>query len=85
MTRSYQIVVTKQVAKFIAKQDKVTQGRITKAVRTLPDGDVKKLKGYESFYRLRVGEFRVIFEKQEELYKILLIDIGNRGQIYNKY
>lgn len=85
MTRKYKIVITKQVEKFIKKQDKPTQVRIIKAVNELPDGDVKKLKGYESFFRLRIGDIRVVFEKQDEEYKIILIDIGNRGQIYNKY
>lgn len=45
MNRKYKIVITKQVEKFIRKQDKPTQVRIIKAVNELPDGDVKKLKG----------------------------------------
>lgn len=85
MSKKYKVVVTKQVEKFIRKLDKPTQVRIVKAVNELPDGDVKKLKGYEGFFRLRVGDIRVIFDKQDEEYKIILIDIGNRGQIYNKY
>jgi len=48
----------------------------------LPKGDVKKLKGYE-YYRLRVGDFRVIFTKNDKELVILIIDIGNRGQIYD--
>ena len=56
-----------------------------KAVKELPEGDVKKLKGYEGFYRLRVGDIRIIFEKKDNEYIIILIDIGNRGQIYNRY
>jgi len=48
----------------------------------LPKGDVKKLKGYE-YYRLRVGDFRVIFTKNDKELVILVIDIGNRGQIYD--
>lgn len=85
MSKKYKVVVTKQVEKFIRKQDRPTQIRIVKAVNELPDGDVKKLKGYEGFFRFRVGDIRVIFEKQDEEYRIILIDIGNRGQIYNKY
>lgn len=85
MSNQYTLVLTKQVEKFIKKQDKPTQVRIIQAVRVLPEGDVKKLKGYENFFRLRVGDIRVIFEKQDAEYRIILIDIGNRGQIYNKY
>lgn len=85
MSKRYKIVITKQVEKFIRKQDKITQTRIVKAVYDLPEGDIKRLKGYENFFRLRIGDIRVIFEKQDEEYRIILIDIGNRGQIYNKY
>lgn len=44
-------------------------------------GDVKKLKG-NGYYRLRLGNVRVIFTKNDEELIILVIDIGNRGQIY---
>lgn len=85
MSRKYKLILTKPVEKFIKKQDKPTQIRVIKAVKELPEGDIKKLKGYEDFYRLRVGDLRIIFEKQDNEYIIILIDIGNRGQIYNKY
>ncbi|MDA3733595.1 type II toxin-antitoxin system RelE/ParE family toxin [Niameybacter massiliensis] len=80
MSKKYELVITKQVEKFIKKQDKPTQIRVIKAVKELPEGDVKKLKGYEKFYRLRVGDIRIIFEKKDDEYIIILIDIGNRGQ-----
>jgi mRNA-degrading endonuclease RelE of RelBE toxin-antitoxin system len=32
----------------------------------LKDGDVKKLKGKQSLYRLRKGRIRIIFEKRPE-------------------
>lgn len=85
MSKKYELVITKQVEKFIKKQDKPTQIRVIKTVKELPEGDVKKLKGYENFYRVRVGDIRIIFEKKDDEYIIIFIDIGNRGQIYNKY
>jgi len=47
----------------------------------LPKGDVKKLKGYD-YYRLKVGDFRVIFTKNDKELILLAIDIENRGQAY---
>lgn len=38
-----------------------------KALKELPEGDIKKLKGYKDFYRLRVGNIRIIFEKKDDL------------------
>ena len=53
MNKKYNIIITKQVEKFIRKQDRPTQVRIIQAVKALPEGDVKKLKGYINFFRLR--------------------------------
>lgn len=36
-------------------------------------------------YRLRVGDFRIIFTIDNGQYIICVIDIGNRGQIYKGY
>lgn len=60
MNQSYRINISKNVLKFINKQDIHQRKRIMSAIYKLPEGDVKKLKGFE-YYRLRVGDFRIIF------------------------
>jgi Cytotoxic translational repressor of toxin-antitoxin stability system len=82
MKNNYNINLTKKAEKFIKKQDKDAQKRIINAIIELPKGDIKKLKGMNEVYRLRVGDFRVIFEKNDNELIIIVIDIGNRGQIY---
>lgn len=70
---------SKQAIKFLSKQDKPTRIRIVDAIKNLPQGDVKKLQGQES-YRLRVGNYRIIFDKNGDVLHIEKID--NRGQVY---
>lgn len=82
MQNKYNIKLTKKAEKFIRKQDKDTQKRIIKAIIELPEGDIKKLKGMDVRYRLRVGDFRVIFEKNDMELIIVVVDVGNRGQVY---
>jgi mRNA interferase RelE/StbE len=43
-------------------------------------GDVKKLKGSKKQYRLRVGDYRVLFELEAD--KITIYDFGHRRDIY---
>jgi mRNA interferase RelE/StbE len=43
-------------------------------------GDVQKLKGSKNEYRLRVGDYRVIFELEKD--QIVVYAIGNRKDIY---
>lgn len=74
-----EIQYSKQAIKFLKKQDLPTRKRIITAINALPAGDVKSLQG-RSGYRLRVGDYRVIFDKEGSILYIEKID--NRGQIY---
>lgn len=74
-----EINYSKQAVKFLAKQDKITQKRIITAINKLPSGDVTKLQG-RTGYRLRVGNFRVIFDHAGNI--LYIEEIDNRGQIY---
>lgn len=76
-----EIYYSKRAEKFLKKQDSVTRNRIRTAIHNLPAGDVKKLHGVNS-YRLRVGDYRVIFDKDGNILYIERID--NRGQIYKE-
>ncbi len=68
-----------QVVKFLRRQDKTTQKRIISAINKLPSGDVKKLQG-RTGYRLRVGNFRIIFDFAGNI--IYIEEVDSRGQIY---
>ena len=70
---------SKQAAKFLAKQEISVRRRIINAIETLPAGDVKKLRG-QPYYRLRVGDFRILFDRDGNV--IAVVKIDNRGQIY---
>ncbi len=74
-----EIQYSKQAVKFLKKQDKPTAKRIISAINALPAGDVKKLQGRNG-YRLRVGDFRIIFDKDGNI--LYIEQIGNRGEIY---
>lgn len=72
---------SKQAIKFLNRQDRPTKERIVDAINKLPAGDVKKYQGTTtSRYRLRVGDFRVIFDKQGNI--LYIEKIGSRGDVY---
>lgn len=75
------IYYSKQAEKFLKKQDVPTRNRIRTAIHNLPSGDVKKLQNRNG-YRLRVGSYRIIFDKDGNVLYIERID--NRGQIYKE-
>jgi len=47
-----------------------------------PDANVKKLTGYEDRYRLRVGDYRVIYDVTDKELVILVVGVGHRREIY---
>ena len=70
---------SKQAEKFLKRQDVVTRKRIRNAIQELPSADVKKLQGRNG-YRLRVGDYRVIFDNVGNV--VYVERIHNRGQVY---
>lgn len=59
--------------------------RLYKAIYKLPDGtDIKKLNGH-NLYRLRVGNYRILYMIDEEIRLINIENIDNRGDVYKRY
>jgi len=56
-----QIEYSRPAVKYINLQDKPTKKRLKEAIEKIPQGDIKKLKGLENEYRLRVGDLRVLW------------------------
>ncbi|MCC8048635.1 MAG: type II toxin-antitoxin system RelE/ParE family toxin [Oscillospiraceae bacterium] len=87
MTR-YTIKIEKQAEKFITKLPKPEKARVLQAIYKLPhEGDIKRLTGKKSkgLLRLRVGDYRIIYSVDNGELTVLIIDAGNRGEIYNRY
>ncbi len=78
----YKIKIRPKALKFIEKQDRFQRIRIYKAIYNLPNGDIKKMAGGKNEYRLRVGNYRVIYEQIEKEFIILITKAENRGQVY---
>lgn len=46
------------------------------------DANLKKLAGYEDRYRLRVRDYRIIYEVVDGELLILVVGVGHRREIY---
>jgi len=79
------IIIERKAKKFIESQSKDQQKRLILAINNLPMGDIKTLQATKDVFRLRVGDYRIIFKKQDDVLTITIVDVGNRGQIYKSY
>ncbi len=50
----------------------------------LANRHVKRVRETDMLLRLRVGDFRVVFSIEQEALFILMISIGNRGDVYRR-
>ena len=79
----YHIVIMKPARKFIERQIRPQQERLLRAIYSLPHvGDIKPLSGQENVYRLRVGNYRVIYSIHDDVLTVEVMAIGNRGDAY---
>ncbi|MGN0605826.1 MAG: type II toxin-antitoxin system RelE/ParE family toxin [Oscillospiraceae bacterium] len=76
-----EIKLSKSFQKSFKTLDKPTKQRVKNSIEKLPLGDIKRLQGYSAMYRLRIGNYRVIFEMNNDI--IYIKDILPRGQAYN--
>jgi len=75
----------KPAEKFLKSRPRKEQVRILSKIYELPYGNhIKKMEGYDNRYRLRIGDFRVIYELHEDgiTLIVLVVEIGNRGNVY---
>jgi len=79
----YQVYYEKEALRELDKLEPLISRRMIKKIEQLSENpsscDIKKLKASD-YYRLRVGDYRVIFIFNKNIIKIL--KVGHRQQIY---
>lgn len=84
----WSIEISKQAMKALKSIDAVWQKRIRDGIRNLAADpannlNVKKIKGGpQNRFRLRVGDYRVVFDKEEKIKVLFVLRIGHRKEIY---
>ena len=81
---TYDIIFSDKASKQLQKIEKEVQERIIKAlerIRIRPQIHITKLVG-DPGYRLRVGDYRIILDIDQEKLLILVLKIGHRKGIY---
>jgi mRNA interferase RelE/StbE len=83
---TYEIIFSDQALRQLKKLEKTVQGRIIAAlerIRIRPQAYVTKLVGDQG-YKLRVGDYRVLMDIDNNKLTILVLKAGHRKNIYQK-
>ena len=81
----YEVKWTETTARFLEKREGVDAERILEKMKLVsknPFHYIKRLKGVP-LYSLRTGKYRVIMSIEREKLVILVIDVGNRRNVYD--
>lgn len=85
-SKEWQVLISRQAEKVKRRLDKPARKRLDKAIQGLAQNpypsNSRKLVGYENHYRLRVGNWRVIYTVRKQQLIVLVIKIAPRGQAY---
>jgi mRNA interferase RelE/StbE len=83
----YRIVTTRSFDKTLAKLPMNWQNRIVAKIADVaanpyaPNNNLMKLQGSDG-YRLRIGDWRVIYELHDDRLVMMVLELGTRGGIY---
>ncbi len=84
----YNVELKRPAAKALQKLPKPSRKRIIEKLEefeeSLPPQDETKMKGNNPFHKVRIGNYRIIYEIQNEILVVLAIKIGHRKDVYKR-
>jgi mRNA interferase RelE/StbE len=85
---AYAVIVQPDALRAMSKIPEPDRSRIGRKVEALGEnprpGGMEKLKGPVDLYRIRGGNYRVIYQIHDDVIEVVVIQIGHRKDIYRK-
>jgi mRNA interferase RelE/StbE len=85
---AYEIVIQDTANKVLRKLDKPVRERVAAAIEALADdprpAGIKAIVGESGAFRIRVGDYRVLYEIEDDRLVVMVVKIGHRSTVYNR-
>jgi mRNA interferase RelE/StbE len=83
----FRILLHPRVAKQLEKMKPTLRGRIKSALRELEESPKSKSERLHpsDYWKMRVGDYRVIFQIHGSSTSVVVIFIGHRGKVYDDF
>lgn len=84
----YRIEYAQSVVKELRRVPKVQLRLIVRRIESLgvepmPEGAIA-LRGHTNLYRIRQGNYRVVYSIKDEVLTVLILKVGHRKDVYRK-
>jgi mRNA interferase RelE/StbE len=84
---SFKVLLHPKAAKELQKIEKQTRARIIDSAKQLRENPEKlgKLLKQSDFWSLRVGDYRIIYEIDQNKEQVVILFVGHRGKVYDDF
>ena len=83
-TIKFRPAVEKRLKKLPKKELIRIKRKIDALTENLPDPATTKMKGNNMFHKIRVGDYRIIYEIHDDTLVIRVAKVGHRKDIYER-
>ncbi len=84
--RSYVVVIKTLAEKKLNKLPAHIRAVLLQAIHKLADNPrppgCKKLQGYASLYRIRSGDYRIMYSIEDKILTVFVTQVGHRSEVY---
>lgn len=83
----YEVEISESAEKFLGKVPKKDRSRIMEKIDALADDPMPlgsiKLQGQRlPLYRIRSGDYRIVYSIKKDVLIVLVVEIGHRREVY---
>ncbi|MCJ7683628.1 MAG: type II toxin-antitoxin system RelE/ParE family toxin [Desulfobacteraceae bacterium] len=76
--------VLKSMKRLPKRELRRIKKKIDDLAENLPDPATTKMKGNNTFHRVRAGDYRIVYEIHDDRLVILVVKIGHRKDVYKR-
>jgi mRNA interferase RelE/StbE len=85
---AYRVEIAPAARRRIKKLNKTAQERIISTIDALGEdprsAGMKKLSGANDLYRVREGDYRIIYQVRDAILLVLVVKVGHRKDVYRQ-
>ena len=82
----YEIEISRTAEKQLRRLPRADQVRVVRTIRVLADDPLprgaRKLSGYDDVFRVRTGQYRILYSVSERKLVIVVLKVGHRRDVY---
>lgn len=84
---TFTVLLHPKAAKELKKTEKSVQDRIIKSARNLREKPTSAGKplSHTGFWSMRIGDYRAIYQIEQDKKQVIILFIGHRSQVYDDF